>query len=247
MPLSSANAATSTPAIVEWVPSQPDVHHEWEEAYLRYQDEVAEIANFLNRFKVLAVHGTPLDGAVVDLFCGRGTGLKALAAAGFTRLEGVDLNRRLLEEYNGPARLYVGDCRELAFDDESKDLVLLQGGLHHLPDFPADVNRVLAECRRVLKPGGRLLLAEPCLTPFLHLTHFACAIRPLRRVWPKLNAFAEMVDGERETYTRWLANRDTVLRLLSVHFEQQARFERMGCMLYSGEVRRTAATALRTG
>ena len=234
MQLSSANEVTATPEIIEWIPSQPDVDPLWEDAYLRYQDQAAEVSNFLRRFRTLRLHELPCSAMAVDLFCGRGTGLKALAAAGFTNIEGVDINRRLLDVYDGPAKLYVGDCRSLQFEDNTRDLVLLQGGLHHLPDFPADVEKVLGECSRILKPGGRFFLSEPCLTPFLHVTHFACAIKPLRSLWPKLNAFASMVEGEKETYYRWLENINTVLGLLSRHFDRQILTRRMGCMLYSG-------------
>ena len=43
-----------------------------------------------------------------------------------------------------------GDCMELAFDDESFDLVTIAFGLRNLSDRA----KGLAEIRRVLKPGG---------------------------------------------------------------------------------------------
>ncbi|MGP4018477.1 class I SAM-dependent methyltransferase [Saccharopolyspora sp. 5N708] len=52
----------------------------------------------------------------------------------------------------------VGDARELPFDDDSADAVLLLGPLYHLIDRQ-DRIRALREGHRVLRPGGILLAA----------------------------------------------------------------------------------------
>jgi len=52
----------------------------------------------------------------------------------------------------------VGDARELPYADASADAVLLFGPLYHLVER-ADRLRALAEARRVLRPGGVLLVA----------------------------------------------------------------------------------------
>ena len=61
----------------------------------------------------------------------------------------------------------------------------------------------------MLKPGGLFVVVEPWLTPFLRLAHAACE-SPARRLWERLDALATMIDYERDTYTRWLANPDFV-------------------------------------
>ncbi len=50
----------------------------------------------------------------------------------------------------------LGDARDLAEPDESRDVVLLFGPLYHLLDR-ADRVRALAEARRVVRPGGLVL------------------------------------------------------------------------------------------
>jgi ubiquinone/menaquinone biosynthesis C-methylase UbiE len=55
----------------------------------------------------------------------------------------------------------VGDARELSAPDQSQDAVLLFGPLYHLTDA-ADRRQALAEARRVLRPGGRLLAMAVC-------------------------------------------------------------------------------------
>ncbi len=52
----------------------------------------------------------------------------------------------------------VGDAEHLPYDDGSFDLVLGHAVIHHIPD----VELALRECLRVLRPGGRLVIAgEP--------------------------------------------------------------------------------------
>ena len=75
----------------------------------------------------------------------------------------------------------------------------MQGGLHHLHKLPDDLERVLAEARRVLRRDGRLVVVEPWLTPFLSLAHFVCALRPAHLLSRKVWALATMIEHERDT------------------------------------------------
>src|SRR5208283_1427532 len=91
----------------------------WEEAYLRFETPEEEIQKFLGRLRRLGVSAWPRDTRVVELFCGRGNGLRAWERLGFTNLEGVDLSPRLIARYSGPAKCYVADCRHLPFSEAS--------------------------------------------------------------------------------------------------------------------------------
>ena len=44
--------------------------------------------------------------------------------------------------------------------------MVVQGGLHHFPELPADLELTLAEIRHVLRPGGLAVIVEPWLTSF---------------------------------------------------------------------------------
>ena len=143
----------------------------WEAAYLRFESPEEEIRKFLKRLRWLGVDRLPPDTRIAELFCGRGNGLVALERLGFERLEGVDLSPALVAKYRGPATCYVADCRSLPFADQSKDLVVIHGGLHHLPCLPEDLEQVLGEVWRILAPRGALAVVEPWLTPFLAMVH----------------------------------------------------------------------------
>ena len=135
-----------------------------------------------------------------------------------THLEGADLSPRLIAEYQGPANCQVADCRSLPFTDRSKDVLIVQGGLHHLPTLPQDLERTFAEMQRVLKPTGRVLFVEPWLTLFLKFVHGVSQNPLARRVSPKLDALATMIHYERVTYEQWLSQPQVITRLARAHF-----------------------------
>jgi SAM-dependent methyltransferase len=191
----------------------------WEAAYLRFETPEEEIQKFTDRLRRLGANEWPREIHVVELFCGRGNGLQALARLGFRNLEGVDLSPRLLAEYTGSAKCFEGDCRQLPFADQSKDAAIVQGGLHHLPVLPDDLDRVFAEVRRVLRPGGRVVFVEPWLTPFLQFVHGVAGIPLARRLSMKLDALAVMIENERQTYENWLGRPQEISELARRYFQ----------------------------
>jgi len=101
------------------------------------------------------------DGPCVDLGCGRGEWLDVLAAHGFAA-QGVDLNPAMAAAAATHGHdVTLGDA--LTFlRNLPADSVLAISGFHlaeHL-DF-ALLFRLVAECRRVLKPHGLLILETP--------------------------------------------------------------------------------------
>jgi ubiquinone/menaquinone biosynthesis C-methylase UbiE len=106
----------------------------------------------------------PADGAAVDVGCGTGTFAIALAAQrGDARVTGIDGDPQVLEiAKRKPGADGVewreGLAQDLPLPDGSADVVSMSLVLHHL--LPEDKRLALAEVRRVLKPGGRLHVAD---------------------------------------------------------------------------------------
>jgi SAM-dependent methyltransferase len=206
----------------------------WEAAYLRFETPDQEIRKFMARLNRLGAQRWPRDSQIVELFCGRGSGLHALSRLGFTRVEGVDLSARLIAEYRGAGEVSVCDCRHLAFPDSSRDILIVQGGLHHLPKLPEDLAQTLREAHRVLRTGGLLIAVEPWLTPFLRFTH-AIARNPFaRRAWPKLDALQTMIEHETETYEQWLRNRQMIMDSMREYFHVEMCATRWGKLMFAG-------------
>jgi ubiquinone/menaquinone biosynthesis C-methylase UbiE/drug/metabolite transporter (DMT)-like permease len=129
----------------------------------------------LRRMTVELAHIEP-GARVLDVGCG--TGSVTIAAgerAGATgEVHGIDPAPEMIDAASRkaaragvPVRFQVGVIERLPFADAYFDVVLSSLMLHHLPD---DLKRAgLAEVRRVLKPGGRLVAVDfaPPANPLL--------------------------------------------------------------------------------
>jgi ubiquinone/menaquinone biosynthesis C-methylase UbiE len=71
------------------------------------------------------------------------------------------LGRKRAEDLGRQIDMRVGDAETLDFPDESFDTVVCTYGLCTIPDDAAAVR----EAKRVLRPGGRILLAEHVRSP----------------------------------------------------------------------------------
>jgi SAM-dependent methyltransferase len=190
----------------------------WENAYLRFETPEEEIKKFTRRLNRLGARNWPQHAEIVELFCGRGNGLIALQRLGFTSVEGVDLSPRLISHFQESAKCTVADCRKLPFAAGSKDVLIVQGGLHHLPNLPQDLEQTFSEMLRVLRKSGRVLFVEPWRTPFLTFLQFVSRIPLLRRLSNKLDAFATMEELEVPIYPRWLSQPELIKKLAHDYF-----------------------------
>jgi demethylmenaquinone methyltransferase/2-methoxy-6-polyprenyl-1,4-benzoquinol methylase len=92
----------------------------------------------------------------VDVACGTGALSAELAAlAPDALVVGFDFSQEMLH-HAGPGRYAVGDAIRLPLRDASVDVVTIAFGLRNLPE-PGEG---LLEFRRVLRPGGRLVVCE---------------------------------------------------------------------------------------
>ena len=97
---------------------------------------------------------------VLDLGCGPGDGAAMLAQRQVVAI-GLDYSQGMLDaakkEPNLRGRLTRGDAGRLPFKDGAFDKIICTNSFHHYPDHVAS----LREMRRVLRPGGLLVLVDP--------------------------------------------------------------------------------------
>lgn len=95
---------------------------------------------------------------VIEAACGTGAGLGLLAQVSRS-LRAGDFDRKNLsvirDHYGERVSAQWFDAQAMPFDDASADVVILFEAIYYLPDAP----RFVDECRRVLRPGGEVLIA----------------------------------------------------------------------------------------
>jgi ubiquinone/menaquinone biosynthesis C-methylase UbiE len=101
--------------------------------------------------------------AVLDIGCGTGVLLeKVLDRYPDSHVAGIDLSPAMLavarQRLPPRATLEVADAEALPFPAQTFDIVVSVSSFHFLPA----PKRALAEVRRVLRPGGRLVITDWC-------------------------------------------------------------------------------------
>jgi demethylmenaquinone methyltransferase / 2-methoxy-6-polyprenyl-1,4-benzoquinol methylase len=153
------------------------------DAVRRMFDRISPVYDLMNRLMTAGLDGRwrritadsvvrPGD-RVLDACCGTGDLAIAARQAG-GEVAGLDFSERMLERARrkAPELEWVrGDLLALPFDDASFDAATVGFGVRNV----ADLERALAELRRVLRPGGRLGVLE--------LTRPRGLLAPFYRFW----------------------------------------------------------------
>lgn len=129
--------------------------------------------------------GKTAEGRVLDVGIGSGVNL-AFYGSGVSRVYGVDPSPELLHfaserarDALAPVELLCGSGEALPLESNSIDTVACTFTLCTI----GDPSRALAEMRRVLKPGGRLLFAEHGRAPEAVVARWQDRITP---IWKRI-------------------------------------------------------------
>lgn len=95
---------------------------------------------------------------VVEAACGSGQGLGYLAGISKS-LEAGDYSDEILsivrQHYGECIALRQFDAQNIPFEDSLKDVIILFEAIYYIPD----AEKFVRECARVLRPGGKVLIA----------------------------------------------------------------------------------------
>jgi 2-polyprenyl-3-methyl-5-hydroxy-6-metoxy-1,4-benzoquinol methylase len=147
------------------------------------------------------------DKDVLDLGSGFGGRPVAYLEHGAARVTGIEIANEPVERARefaahmraADATFAVGTGEEIPSDDDSFDLITMNDVMEHV----VSPERVLAECWRVLRPGGRLALVFPPyfdVTAGSHLSGYATSVPGLNALFSTstLKRAATVVLEERE-------------------------------------------------
>lgn len=98
---------------------------------------------------------------ILDLGCGNGNVTALLRERIPAKYYGLDLSENMIEEarqhLGDEVSLCVGDAEHLPYEDGMFDLLICNASFHHYPNPELAVD----EMRRVLRPGGVIILGDP--------------------------------------------------------------------------------------
>jgi ubiquinone/menaquinone biosynthesis C-methylase UbiE len=160
--------------------------YRWDDRVEAWEEVAASKAFLAIRDRIVELAEPRSDDYAVDL--GAGTGLLSLALAQRVReLVAVDISEQMLARLDDAAAAdgihnvepVVADLRRLPLEDESATLVVSNYAFHHLDDPGKEL--ALAEARRILRPGGRLVICDMMFS-------ISLAPRDRRLVWEKVTA-----------------------------------------------------------
>jgi SAM-dependent methyltransferase len=194
-----------------------------------------------------------VGGRFLDVGCGSGDMVAAMARLGMES-EGVEPSRyAAAKATEAGLRVTCGLLQDAAFPDASFDAV----SMFHVLEHTLNPVEVLRECRRILKPGGELVIGVPNFDSLVfalvgkgwiglqlpsHVQHFStnsmrvAAKRAGLAVGPiETESFPEHVEGElanwlRRTFfvPRRITTRTGVLRSVSAHLARKGETTHRG-------------------
>src|SRR5687768_5084734 len=134
-------------------------HDLYQDLYVKEQDywwhvgKRAIVYSLLERYRRRS-HG---NGRALDLGCGTGLNLDSLSR--YARPVGTDFSEEALKfcRERGHQLLCKADAAALPFQDEEFDIITALDVIEHLDDDLA----ALREIRRVLRPGGLVIISVP--------------------------------------------------------------------------------------
>lgn len=106
---------------------------------------------------IMGLHYMSPSATLLDVGCGVGQFMGTLKALGWT-VVGVDTDARVVETARTAGLdARCGQLKAFGFPDESFDVITLRHVIEHVSDPSA----LLSEVKRLLKPGGMMLMATP--------------------------------------------------------------------------------------
>jgi len=167
----------------------------WHDSVKDEQLRARRASSHKRKLRRLGALALPRDARILDLACGMGEALRILHDEAFTDLWGSDITIDP-ELKNEPwAKLTESDASALPYAAATFDAVICMHSLHHLGGV-VRIGKTFAECARVLRPGGRMMILDHFDSPQLRAAFWGLSKKWL--TWPTrgLRSFREQHEEE---------------------------------------------------
>ena len=176
-------------------------------AYLTFRIQNENEDSVRNKF-IEALKLKP-DAKVLDLACG--TGQDSVKIASVLSSEGelqlIDISKKMLLKCRDKLAgsicqksFAVGNATSLPFPNEYFDAILSFGGLNEFDDIKLS----FVEMVRVSKPGGRIVVGDESMPPWLYGTEFADILLDNNKLFRNPVPLEFIPVQAREVYVRWI-------------------------------------------
>ncbi len=148
----------------------PTLPNDFERMVPEYHRQTITYGEHISRY--MAALPLVKDKVVLDIACGSGYGTKLLTETA-QKVIGVDVAEEAVTyakaHYSGPKTEYrVGNGTEIPLDTASVDVVITLETIEHIEDY----RQFMSEVKRVLRPGGIMILSTPNDLEFAEGNHF---------------------------------------------------------------------------
>ncbi|MCC6445898.1 MAG: class I SAM-dependent methyltransferase [Armatimonadetes bacterium] len=178
-------------------------HYDWVDAYDERMENVARLC-YRETLRFLPEYAAVKPGGLVlDIGTGTGNGAVPFLERG-VRVFGLDPSSRMLRQAESKVRRWAGRFSilkadspflEIPFPDSTFDAVISAYAVHHLDD--PDKHRAVREMKRVLKAGGRIVIADTMFRDEGHKQGSLAAYPDLEEEYqPLLATFPAMFEAE---------------------------------------------------
>jgi SAM-dependent methyltransferase len=148
----------------------------------------------------------PKDGTILEAGCGLSRWVIYFARLGYD-IVGLDCNHEALRQaksFEPSIKVLAGDLLETCFHDRTFDAVLSLGVVEHFKEGPQEA---LRELKRILKPGGALILVVPANNLFRILI-----INPLMRL---RDLYLKIYRGHKMAFSEYRYSKKELKRFLT--------------------------------
>src|SRR5438105_4359123 len=140
-----------------------------------YRQERDKQLSFLAQKRIVLEMLSGLGGRLLEVGCGPAPMVDELLARNF-EVHGIDVSPEMIRQAQyrmaghplaRRCEFRVADVEHLPYGDASFDVVVAMGVIEYLPSY----GRALQEMRRVLKPGGHVVLTVPNRASLYHAAY----------------------------------------------------------------------------